>query len=873
MNFKERLTNFSIDHPKTVVIFFVILTILLATQIPKVKVDTDPENMLNEDEFVRQFHDKTKEDFQMHDMIVLGVINNKNSDGVFNPKTLSKIYKLTNKIKQTKGVIASDIIAPSTKDNIKQGGLGRINFNWLMDKPPKTEAQAKYIRNEAMDNPMLKGTMISEDGEALALYIPIKSKDLSYEISMKIEEYIKELSGNERYYMSGLPIAEDTFGAQMFKLMRRAAPVTMLILLLLLWFFFKKLSLIISPIIVAIMTVISTMGLLIGLGFKVHILISMIPVFLMSIAVIDSVHMLSEFYDRYQQIGDKRRTIIAVMDELFTPMLYTSLTTSIGFASLALTPLPPVQVFGVFVAIGTMLAWILTVIFIPAYTMFIKEESFENFGAEDGGSSSLLGRMLHSLGNLIYRRYKTVLVIILIILVISGYGITKIVVNDNPVTWFEKSHPIRQADRVLNDRFAGTYMAYMVWDTQYTLDSLQNAKDDLISEIEDTESMYPKLQKKQVNNIRNEINSKFKEYKSKEVFNQIKFVDKIKDYVVKLKEGKTGDSKWALEDLEFAIGDLQTEYQTFKQPEVLEYLSQVQNQLESMKNVGKAGGLPDVVKKVHKELRQGSEEYYKIPNSAPAVAQTLMSFQNSHNPDDLWHFVEPNYLRANIWVQLNSGNNQDMQRVKDQIESWIAEHPPPRNLKLNWAGLNYVNIVWQNKMVKGMLKALLGSFIVVLILMIFLFRSFWWGLLSMLPLSVTVTFAYGMIGLIGKNYDMPVAVLSSLTLGLSVDFAIHFIQRSREFYADSGSWEETLQKMFGEPARAITRNALVVAIGFLPLLLSPLKPHKTVGTLISTILAISAISTLFILPALITILSHLLFKDKKSKEDKLDYSG
>ena len=100
-------------------------------------------------------------------------------------------------------------------------------------------------------------------------------------------------------------------------------------------------------------------GSLIIAGFPVHIMSSMIPIFLMPIAVLDSIHIISEFFEKYQQTRDRAATMRAVMEALFGPMLYTSLTSSAGFASLALTPIPPVQVFGVFVAMGIMLAWLL----------------------------------------------------------------------------------------------------------------------------------------------------------------------------------------------------------------------------------------------------------------------------------------------------------------------------------------------------------------------------------------------------------------------------------------------------------------------------------------------------------------------------------
>ena len=99
--------------------------------------------------------------------------------------------------------------------------------------------------------------------------------------------------------------------------------------------------------------------------------------------------------------------------------------------------------------------------------------------------------------------------------------------------------------------------------------------------------------------------------------------------------------------------------------------------------------------------------------------------------------------------------------------------------------------------------------------------------ICMIPLTITTAVIYGIMGLIGTDYDMPVAVLSALTLGTAVDFAIHFLERSRASFAETGSWQSSASVMFGEPARAISRNVLVIAIGFLPLLAAPLVPYKS----------------------------------------------
>jgi hypothetical protein len=125
---------------------------------------------------------------------------------------------------------------------------------------------------------------------------------------------------------------------------------------------------------------------------------------------------------------------------------------------------------------------------------------------------------------------------------------------------------------------------------------------------------------------------------------------------------------------------------------------------------------------------------------------------------------------------------------------------------------------------------------------------------------VTIVGVYGLIGWIGKDYDMPIAVLSSLTLGLSVDFAIHFIQRLRDMVASKQSLAAAQTAMFGEPARAIARNAVVIALGFTPLFFAPLVPYVTVGAFMASIMAISGFSTLVLLPAVLSWAGPWLFK-------------
>ena len=77
---KRKLIEFSVEHYKFVTIMMIVLALLGLSQFPKMKIDTDPENMLSEHEAVRIFHNQVKKEFSLHDVVVLGVVNETHPD-------------------------------------------------------------------------------------------------------------------------------------------------------------------------------------------------------------------------------------------------------------------------------------------------------------------------------------------------------------------------------------------------------------------------------------------------------------------------------------------------------------------------------------------------------------------------------------------------------------------------------------------------------------------------------------------------------------------------------------------------------------------------------------------------------------------------
>ncbi len=129
----EKLTTFSIDRPKTTIALCVFLTALFAFQFPNITVDADPENMLEADQPDRVLYNATKKDFGIHDLIVVGVVDEKD---VFRSESLERIIRATNEILKIEGVIIEDVISPSTTDNVKSSG-GLLDIRPVLREVPR----------------------------------------------------------------------------------------------------------------------------------------------------------------------------------------------------------------------------------------------------------------------------------------------------------------------------------------------------------------------------------------------------------------------------------------------------------------------------------------------------------------------------------------------------------------------------------------------------------------------------------------------------------------------------------------------------------------------------------------------------------------
>src|SRR3990172_7486239 len=226
---KFSLVEFSVGHPKLIVSLTIIVTLAFMTQFPRMKTDTNPKNMLPATSDVRVWNDEVDKTFALYeDMIVVGIANEK---GVLNRDTLGKISRITDEILKIRGVAARDVNSFPTITNVTSES-GLLKVAPLMTEIPKTEKEIESLRKMLFENPLFINRVISRDGKTTAIYVPLEKGSNGRDVADRIREIVRKEEGDETYYIAGDPVARDTFGAEMFKLMAIFAPIAGMVMLI-----------------------------------------------------------------------------------------------------------------------------------------------------------------------------------------------------------------------------------------------------------------------------------------------------------------------------------------------------------------------------------------------------------------------------------------------------------------------------------------------------------------------------------------------------------------------------------------------------------------------------------------------------------------
>ena len=300
----------------------------------------------------------------------------------------------------------------------------------------------------------------------------------------------------------------------------------------------------------------------------------------------------------------------------------------------------------------------------------------------------------------------------------------------------------------------------------------------------------------------------------------------------------------------------------FKNPKALRLVDKMQNQLENdLEVVGTSFSLADYINRMNKVMNADDEAFNTIPDSRDMIAQYLLLYEMSGDPENLDKVVDYDYEKLNVTFQLKSDNSKAINSAITIIDSYEDDFSK-MGIGIKYAGSGYKGLVFTDLILEGQIISLILSIIIVIILLSFMFKNIKAGLIGTVPILITALISFGVMGFLNIPLSTTTALLSSIAIGIGIDYAVHFIEQYRVNALKTSDKELAAQKTMAHSGRAILFNAIVVIAGFLVLLFSVFPPNRALGALVSLNMFTSFVGTLTIMLVLLNV-SNLHFKKNK----------
>ncbi len=306
-----------------------------------------------------------------------------------------------------------------------------------------------------------------------------------------------------------------------------------------------------------------------------------------------------------------------------------------------------------------------------------------------------------------------------------------------------------------------------------------------------------------------------------------------------------------------------------KSPELLKRIDRFQRAMEESDIVADTFSIAELIKRMNRVMNEDRPEAETIPDSRDLVAQYLLLYSMSGDPGDFDDLVDYEYRNAHIMVFVREPGTYFARTTVHNAERLAREIFPPKMspaVTIRLAGEAYSTAHLEHHVNSSQLSTLAICLPTLFLISWMMFGRIALGVLAIAPVSLAVTGVYGAMGYVGLPTDIATTMLGGMTLGIGVDFAIHYLHRYRETIGKLGDPTAAAMKTATTAGRALFYNATVLIGGFIVLLGSRLYPQMKLGGLIATTMAVCCVSTMLLFPAA---LRYVSFASKDVDEAEL----
>lgn len=429
-----------------IVISLFVFTLITGFFSSKLEFDYDFEHFFPQNDEDLDFFLDYREAFENDNDYVLISIGNGNS--VFDKTFLEKADGFTKELEQLKHV--EEVLSPTTVKTPIINSFGFIEVPLLHINDAK-KLQRDSIRISGSNE--FHKTLFSSDFKSICIVVnntQIITKKASDELLNDLDLLIENYNFKELHY-AGKIRGQKTYLTKMrFELMLFLS-ISILLIITFLYLSFRSLYGIIVPLLTVLIAITGVLGIMQITGKSLDVMSTLLPTILFVVGMSDAVHILNRYIEELRAGKDKITAIKVTFKEVGLATLFTSLTTAVGFFTLMTVPIKPMQDFGIYSAIGVILAFVIAILFLPATMTLLPQPKI----ATKGSSKVFWTGFLSKSFIYVFRNQKKIVIGYFVILIISIVGIFQLQIDYKLLEDLSEDDPLQQDFRFFENNYSG----------------------------------------------------------------------------------------------------------------------------------------------------------------------------------------------------------------------------------------------------------------------------------------------------------------------------------------------------------------------------------------------------------------------------------
>jgi len=485
----KQFGEFILAHPKSVLFGLTILLFVSIFPASNIRTDFNLEGFYPEEDPVIADYEKLEEEFGRDDnSIIIGF----KTDSLFTDKVLLDLQSIVEQLEEIDYL--TEVLSILDAQEIKSED-GQLTFAPYFDLENSTNEQLSNIKEDITLDPFLNGSLINSSGNATAIVLRINEEENTFfnrnYIIDSINDVLDEYRSDYEFHTSGIPYFRNQYVNLLNGEIVMYIAISSILIILLLWYIYRTIWGVLFPMVIVWSTLLLTVAIIQLTGGYLEIMSSTIAPILLCVGVADAIHMISKYDDARESGFSKHNSIIEMLKTLGSATFLTSLTTAIGFATLFTSTVMPMRRFGIYTAAGVLLAYLVTIFFLPVILSRLKSKRI--FDEKSGSFYPLLQKWLYKLSGLNRLNYRKVVIFGLLVTLIFSIGITKIEVNGKVFDDVGDDTELMQDSRFFSDQIAPQFPMEFLINTEepdgaLSVDLLQR-----VSQFEQKLLEYPEI--------------------------------------------------------------------------------------------------------------------------------------------------------------------------------------------------------------------------------------------------------------------------------------------------------------------------------------------------------------------------------------------